>query len=88
MCSTHGWSILHSAPSNATLAGVLAGFAFTAGVIYVGRSIQVPDESEHVIAHLVEIADRHKVKIVEDAQRPQDPSLGVQRSPHICRLVQ
>jgi hypothetical protein len=28
---------LHSAPSNATLAGVLAGFAFTAGVIYVGR---------------------------------------------------
>jgi hypothetical protein len=37
MCSTHGWSILHSAPSNATLAGVLAGFAFTAGVIYVGR---------------------------------------------------
>jgi hypothetical protein len=46
MCSTHGWSILHSAPSNATLAGVLAGFAFTAGVIYVGRSIQVPDESE------------------------------------------
>ncbi len=46
LCSTHGWSILESAPSNSALAGVLAGFAFTAGVIYVGRSNQVPDESE------------------------------------------
>ena len=37
-CSTHGWSILNSAPMNSALAGVLAGFAFTAGVIYIGRS--------------------------------------------------
>ncbi len=44
-CSTHGWSILNSAPTNSTLAGVLAGFAFTAAVMYVGRAGPVIDES-------------------------------------------
>src|SRR5512147_2403983 len=44
-CSTHGWSILNSAPTNSTLAGVLAGFAFTAAVMYVGRAGPVIEES-------------------------------------------
>ncbi len=44
-CSTQGWSILNSAQSHSSLAGVLAGFAFTAAVIYLGRVGQTPDES-------------------------------------------
>lgn len=43
-CSTHGWSILDSAPTNSSLAGVLAGFGFTAAVIYVGRRDQAFDD--------------------------------------------
>lgn len=44
-CSTHGWSILNSAQSHASFAGVLAGFAFTAAVIYLGRAGRRADES-------------------------------------------
>jgi hypothetical protein len=44
-CSTHGWSILNSAQSHSAFAGVLAGFAFTAAVIYMGGAGQAPDES-------------------------------------------
>jgi hypothetical protein len=44
-CSTQGWSILNSAQSHSALAGVLAGFAFTAAVIYLGRVGQTPHAS-------------------------------------------
>ncbi len=44
-CSTHGWSILNSAQSHSAFAGVLAGFAFTAAVIYMGSAGRAPDES-------------------------------------------
>jgi hypothetical protein len=44
-CSTHGWSILNSAQSHSAFAGVLAGFAFTAAVIYMGSAGQRPDEN-------------------------------------------
>ena len=43
-CSTQGWSILNSAQSHSALAGVLAGFAFTAAVIYLGRVGRTTDE--------------------------------------------
>jgi hypothetical protein len=43
-CSTHGWSILNSAPTNSSIAGVLTGFGFTAAVIYVGRRDQAFDD--------------------------------------------
>lgn len=65
VCSIHGWSILHSAPTNSGLAGVLAGFAFTAGVIYVGRSNQLPRDIETD----PEIAARHAAaRSLQDVQ--------------------
>lgn len=47
-CSTQGWSILNSAQSHSSLAGVLAGFAFTAAVIYLGRVGQTLRDSTQV----------------------------------------
>ena len=45
-CSTHGWSIVSSASSHAALAAVLAGFGFTAAVIYMGRAGEIADETQ------------------------------------------
>ncbi len=39
-CLTNGWSIITAAPTNSQLAGVLAGFVFTAMIILFARSGQ------------------------------------------------
>ena len=64
-CSTHGWSILNSATTNAGIAGVLAGFAFTAGVVYIGRQDRTPDEGTHDAAA---IARHVKARSIQDVQ--------------------
>src|SRR5271166_1960365 len=38
--------------------------------------------------HLIERTHRHEFEIVEDAKRPQDTCLGVERSPQAGGLVQ
>ncbi len=64
-CATHGWSILNSASTNASIAGVLAGFAFTAGVVYVGRQERTPDEDTDDTAA---IARHAKARSIQDVQ--------------------
>ena len=64
-CSTHGWSILNSASTNAGIAGVLAGFAFTAGVVYVGRQERPLDESTDDAAA---VARHIKARSIQDVQ--------------------
>ena len=64
-CSTHGWSIFNSAPTYAGAAGILAGFAFTAAVIYVNRQDQAFDDDAH---DANAVARRRKAKSLQDVQ--------------------
>ena len=64
-CATHGWSILNAASTNAGIAGVLAGFAFTAGVVYIGRQERALDESTRDAAT---IARHIKARSIQDVQ--------------------
>lgn len=63
-CATHGWSILNSASTNAGIAGVLAGFAFTAGVVYIGRERSLDDGSHDAVA----VARHIKARSIQDVQ--------------------
>ena len=64
-CATHGWSILNAASTNAGIAGVLAGFAFTAGVVYIGRQERALDESTRDAAT---VARHIKARSIQDVQ--------------------